>query len=116
MANEEALLELVNVIGEARERGEWDQTSWATETACGTTCCAAGWKAKIDGKQFAFFPLSNGEKHAVKLVDGTYIAEYAAEALELTDDEAIYLFHDTYDNDYDSFVVKVKEVINGEIR
>jgi len=113
MANEEKLLNLVNVVGEAKDRDEWDQTFWSPKASenhgCGTAMCAAGWQCAIGGLEFTGFAsvLVNDEP--------VYVSSYATEALGLTENQAYWLFKTNFYNDYDLFVETVKKIINGEI-
>lgn len=119
MANEEKLLNLVNVIGEAKDRGEWDQNWWARKTNCGTTMCAAGWQCAIEGHTADFSDLTSARHPdgtvTGSTISGESISEVATRTLELNDEEAHALFYGV-DNDYEEFVETVKDIINGEYK
>ncbi len=100
MPNTERLLELkawVRREWEKKESGqesEWDQSTWASRTGCGTACCVAGKAALLDGWQpeFADEP---GVNYTIIFAKGgrTWpVDDIAQDVLGLTDEEADDLF------------------------
>lgn len=125
MANEEKLIHLANVIGEAKDRGEWDQDWWGaiTSQGCETKMCAAGWQCVIEGKQLkyeevdedGYYNTEYGMSHIAEYTtDGHHVPTFAARSLGLTQTQADVLFYQI-SNDYETFVHVIKQIINGEI-
>lgn len=66
---------------------EWNQATWARETACGSVCCVAGHAAVMTGHTLKY-----EDGRAYVTTDGRSIMEVAAEELGLGDTQAINLF------------------------
>jgi hypothetical protein len=82
---------------------EWDQSSWASRTECGTTCCFAGTVAVLTGHELRWDERNHSTYH---VTSGHSIEQVAREALGLTNIEADRLFIRTlYPKGCDEFLV-----------
>ncbi len=98
VANTELLLELKAWVRsewekkEAGQESEWDQSTWASRTGCGTVCCVAGKTALLNGWKPEF---ENGADYTIIFAKGgrTWpVDDIAQDVLGLTDEEADDLF------------------------
>lgn len=93
----EAVLDKIEKNQDLLYMGSWtNYPGWVRggeEITCGTTLCAGGWIVHVLGHNFQGNGLTDVE---FKLGDETYyrsVESIAQEAMELTDDEARYLFY-----------------------
>jgi hypothetical protein len=95
MANLERLKTLRETV--TTRENEWDQRDWARKYSCGTTMCLAGWASVLAGKEIDW----RKSKHRLRgesvvaswLTSGEYIGQFAADWLDLDEEEADDLFH-----------------------
>lgn len=86
---------------------EHDQGHWSRKTACGTTCCAAGHQAILDGHTLEYHTVL-GDFDAIvasKTTTGELISTVAARSLGLTDAQSDELFTGTGESVYDLEVI-----------
>lgn len=104
---------------------KWDQRRYRSVLNCGTTLCLAGIACTLAGGRWADKQLMI--EHLYAEPEDTYTIEYqedlfltpaanrAQQLLGLTDDERVYLFAGTY-NEVEELRMRVKRVLNGELR
>lgn len=74
---------------------EWNQDTWGTKDACGTSHCFAGHAVSITGHKFVWDMLEGGDNVAA-MVDVGLISDVAREELGLNLFQSLSLFY--YDN------------------
>lgn len=97
MANEAKMTELIAYMRTHIDK--WNQAEWAAQTECGTTFCAAGFRAEQLGYQPVFVSLFWDESEKMGVIArftkndmSTTAYEVAKNDLELTEREAHALF------------------------
>ena|SRR5258706_8207228 len=105
MANLERLDQVINIIETNPER--WDQGTWGSMTDCGSTYCIAGWACLLAGLTLNWFDntLINANGHDP--------FDAGQKILELTDEQAHYLFFARTDLDEIKLIRKEFEEENG---
>ncbi len=82
---------------------EWDQSSWASNTPCGTTMCFAGTAAFLAGADLMLDLPGVSGSEACKTPEGDFLAidEYARQQLGLTASQADRIFYSDPHNPQD---------------